>query len=75
MLVQSGLKRALNQLNRPVLAMIFEVDATGIAVHQSAALIFAPKRRGCALAVDASLDIWAVGLGGCTWRKSRCTGE
>lgn len=73
--MQSVLSRALDQLNWPVLAMIFEVDATGIAVHQSAALVFAPKWRGCALAVDASLDIWAVGLGGCTWGESRCTGE
>lgn len=43
-----------------MLAMILEVDATGIAVHQATALVFTPKRCGCALAVDASLGIWAV---------------
>ena len=59
-----------------MLAVILEVDATGIAVHQPAALVFAPKWRRCALAVDASFDVWAEGLGGSTRGEClRCTGE
>lgn len=62
--MQLGLAKPLNKLQRPVLAVVLKVYATGVAVQQAAALVLAPQGSRGALAVDTALAVRAVGLAG-----------